>query len=67
MLDPADPAAPATRGDNFRDNVERIDFVASGWSRDFDVRVGHKGTLADGPQTYSLVITNAAMPSGPGL
>ncbi len=54
ILDPANPANAATTGDNFRDNVERIDVAAptAGWYR---VRVTHKGTLAGGGQIYSFI------------
>lgn len=55
ILDPANPAAAATTGDNFRDNVERIDVAApaAGWYR---VRLTHKGSLAPfGGQAYALI------------
>jgi Subtilase family/FlgD Ig-like domain len=53
VLDPANPAAAATTGDNFRDNVEQV-FVASLPSGDYTVTVGHKGNLGGG-QAYSLL------------
>ena len=57
VLDPANPAVAATRGDNFRDNVEQVDvFSASAGAHIIEVR--HKGTLLDSlPQNYSLIIS----------
>ena len=61
VLDPADPAAPATRGDNVRDNVEQVRFAAD--TCDYAVEVRHKGNLLDAEaQAYSLVISVAAPP-----
>ncbi len=55
ILNPANRAAAATRGDNFRDNVEQIllDAPATG---NYIVRVTHKGSLAN-PQRFSLVLS----------
>lgn len=57
VLDPANPANPATTGDNFRDNVEKIHLAAptAGW---YAIRINHKATLAS-PQDYSLIISGA--------
>ncbi len=55
VLDPAAPAAPATTGDNVRDNVEQIRLgTASGTYR---ITVSHKGTLSGGSQVASLVVS----------
>jgi hypothetical protein len=57
VLDPSNPPAAATTGDNFRDNVEqvRIDAPAAGY---YTVEVGHKGTLSNSdPQDFGLVVT----------
>ncbi|HET6563956.1 MAG TPA: S8 family serine peptidase [Xanthomonadales bacterium] len=56
VLDPANPSAAATTGDNFRDNVEQVEIqlAAAGI---YSVQVSHKGVLLDGlPQSYSLII-----------
>jgi len=55
VLDPADPFAAATTGDNLRDNVEKIhvDWAPAG---EYRITVGHKGELAQA-QPYSLVQT----------
>jgi len=55
VLNPAFPAAPATGGDNIRDNVEQVEF--SGTVGNYTVRVSHKGALAGGNQDYSLIIS----------
>jgi hypothetical protein len=61
VLDPANPAAPATTGDNVRDNVEQVRFLAD--TCEYAVEVGHKGGLLDAAaQAYSLIISVAAPP-----
>lgn len=59
VLNFAAPDAAATRGDNVRDNVEQvyIDNVIPG--RTYTITVTHKGTLRNGPQAYSMVVTGA--------
>lgn len=62
ILDPANPPAAATTGDNFRDNVEKI-FLANPQPGEYVIVVNHKGTLSGGSQPFSLIlsgITNAA-------
>ena len=46
---------PATKGDNFRDNVERID-VSSLPEGIYTVNVSHKNNLVNGFQDFSMVI-----------
>lgn len=53
VLDPADPAAPATTGDNWRDNVEQI-LLAAPTAGIYRLRVGAKMVPA-APQRFSLV------------
>jgi hypothetical protein len=55
-LDPASPAAAATRGDNFRDNVEQI-FESNLPAGNYTIRISHKNSLSGGNQTYSLLIS----------
>lgn len=45
----------ADRGDNLVDPYERVDI--DGASGEYTITVTHKGTLADGPQRFSLIIT----------
>jgi len=47
-------AAP-TKGDNFRDNVERID-ISNLEAGVYTVTVSHKNSLVDGSQDFSMVI-----------
>lgn len=50
--------ANATRtGDNEIDNVERINIDTPTAGAIYTITVTHKGTLADGPQRFSLVVT----------
>jgi hypothetical protein len=62
VLNPANPAAAATTGDNVRDNVEQV--VVAGAAGEYRVRVGHKGALAGGAQDYSIVASGELGPSG---
>ncbi|MBS1978738.1 MAG: S8 family serine peptidase, partial [Bacteroidetes bacterium] len=56
-MNPASPNAAAdSTKDNFRDNVEKIEFGLP-QPRSYKLRVTHKGTLSGGSQPYSLVIT----------
>jgi len=57
VLNPANPAAAATTGDNDRDNVEQVR-VSNAGSCDFRVKVRHKGQLLDNAaQDYALIIS----------
>jgi hypothetical protein len=57
ILDPANPSAAATRGDNILDNVEKItiDNVIPGQT--YTITISHKGALARGSQAYSLIVS----------
>jgi hypothetical protein len=68
VLDPAVPGAAATKGDNFRDNVEQVEVVGVGPGV-FTVEVSHKGTLQGGlNQDYALIISiTPSPPTGSGL
>jgi hypothetical protein len=57
ILDPENPSANASRGDNFRDNVEQIYIANAIPGRTYTVTVSHKGTLARGPQAYSIIMS----------
>jgi hypothetical protein len=62
VLDPASPAAAATRGDNMRDNVEQVR-IDNADTCTYSVRVAHKGGLLDGEtQEYALIISVEAPP-----
>ena len=57
VLDPANPSAPATTGDNIRDNVEQVYIANAVPGRNYTITVSHKGTLKSGSQAYSLIAT----------
>ncbi len=59
ILNPASPADRATRGDNFRDNIEKIELDAPA-ARPYQIRLSHKGVLRQGKQDYSIVVTYSA-------
>lgn len=56
VLDPTNPSAPATQGDNFRDNVENV-YVENPEAGEYTVRVTHKGELKQGYQFVSMVLS----------
>jgi len=55
ILDPAVPGKAASNGDNFRDNVEKIEF-ANPQPRRYFLRITHKGSLVNNKQDFSLVL-----------
>ncbi|MCD0486741.1 S8 family peptidase [Pedobacter sp. MC2016-14] len=57
ILNPASPSTAATKGDNFRDNVEQVLIADAVPGRSYTIRVSHKGTLQSGPQAYSLILS----------
>jgi hypothetical protein len=57
ILDPDNPSKAATRGDNIRDNVEQIVIPNAAPGQTYTITVSHKGTLQQGPQAYSLLVS----------
>ncbi len=55
VLNPASPASAATMGDNIRDNVEQVLLANAVPGETYTITVSHKGTLARGPQAYSII------------
>ncbi|MFC5410630.1 S8 family serine peptidase [Larkinella bovis] len=55
VLDPANPASPATRGDNIRDNVEQILVADAIPGKTYTLTISHKNTLRNGKQEFALV------------
>lgn len=55
ILDPSAPGKAASRGDNFRDNVEKIEF-ANPQPRKYFLVIKHKGDLKNGKQDFGLVV-----------
>lgn len=56
LLDPENPTALATRGDNIRDNVEQIFIANPVPGRTYTVTVSHKNSLS-APQSYGLIMS----------
>ncbi|HEY4652056.1 MAG TPA: S8 family serine peptidase [Pontibacter sp.] len=55
ILNPENPIAAATTGDNKLDNVEQVYIANAVPGETYTIRVSHKGTLSRGPQAYSLI------------
>ncbi|NLN94585.1 MAG: S8 family serine peptidase [Bacteroidales bacterium] len=60
-LNPASPAAAATRGDNFRDNVEKVT-INNPTPGFYTIRISHGGSLSGGQQAYALIINGLSTP-----
>ncbi|MEQ9657561.1 S8 family serine peptidase [Fulvivirga sp.] len=59
-LDPENPGQPARKGNNFRDNVEKIELPSPAIGR-YTVRVSHKGNLVNAAQRYSIIISGSSI------
>lgn len=57
VLDPANPASAATRGDNVIDNVEQVYIPSAVNGATYTVSVSNKGVLRTGRQDYSLIVS----------
>jgi hypothetical protein len=60
VLDPADPASPATTGDNIRDNVEQI-VIPTPEAGVYVIKIDHKGSLRGSAQNFSLIVSGAEL------
>ena len=63
ILDPSNPAIGATKGNNFRDNVEKIEFNVPA-ERKYTLKVSHKNSIVDGTQDFALIITQTSVADG---
>ncbi|CAM1360186.1 S8 family serine peptidase [Tenacibaculum xiamenense] len=63
-LNPANPAAGATKGDNIVDNIEKIEVVGGTAGEVYTVTITHKGVLAGNQQAVSVVVTGGSRVSG---
>jgi len=62
ILDPFNPGNAATKGDNIRDNVEKVELGDSTVpGRTYTITVSHKGTITknSGTQAYSIIMSGA--------
>ena len=55
ILDPSSPDKGASFGDNFRDNVEKIE-ISTPAAGEYTIVVKHKNTLRNGNQDFSLIV-----------
>jgi hypothetical protein len=62
VLDPANPSAAATRGDNIRDNTEQV-LIENPIAGNYLIKVRHKPNSSIDPQKYGLVISGIELPS----
>lgn len=62
-LDNTNVAAAAIKGDNNVDNIERVDINTS-VAGNYTLTVTHKGTLTNGSQAFSLILTGANLTLG---
>jgi len=56
LLDPSTPNAQAIRGENYRDNVEKLEFNLP-VAKPYKLLVSHKGVLVNDSQDFSLIVT----------
>lgn len=54
------PNAPATQGDNFRDNVEKIE-INNPLAGTYTLKITHKGTLVNDGQDFALILTTKSI------
>jgi hypothetical protein len=57
VLNPANPSAAATKGDNITDNVEQVVVSDVIPGETYTIEITHKGSLARGTQAYSLLVS----------
>lgn len=62
VLNPAQPNAPATTGDNIVDNVEQI-YLAAPTAGRYTVQISHKGNLTTNEQAFSLILEGEVPPT----
>ena len=63
ILDPANPDKGASFGDNFRDNVEKIQ-IATPDPGEYTIVIKHKNELRNNNQDFSLVVTTGSLDLG---
>ncbi|WP_293683993.1 MULTISPECIES: S8 family serine peptidase [unclassified Spirosoma] len=57
VLNPAQPAQAATRGDNIRDNVEQVYIANPIPGKTYTITVSHKGKMTYSSQPYSIIVS----------
>ncbi|RYZ95790.1 MAG: T9SS type A sorting domain-containing protein, partial [Sphingobacteriaceae bacterium] len=61
VLSPENPAAPATTGDNIRDNIEQVRINNTTAGKTYTITISHKGLLKNGGQDYSLIVSGGSI------
>ncbi len=56
-LNPDQPTAAATPGDNIRDNVEQVLIANPVPGKSYTITINHKGTLKNSKQDYALLVS----------
>lgn len=64
ILDPTQPSVTANNGDNFRDNVEQV-LIPAPTNGCYTVSITHKGSLSNGVQDVSIIITGNTPTNAP--
>ena len=57
VLDPAQPAQAATRGDNFRDNIEQVYIANPVAGQTYTFTVSYKGKMTYSSQPFSVIVS----------
>ncbi|MDR6563619.1 MULTISPECIES: S8 family serine peptidase [unclassified Arcicella] len=57
ILNPDQPSALATKGDNIRDNVEQILIADAVPGKSYTITINHKNTLKNSTQDYALILS----------
>ncbi|GAB2604759.1 S8 family peptidase [Spirosoma areae] len=57
VLDPGNPSAAATRGNNSRDNVEQVYIANPTAGKTYTISVSHKGKMTYTSQPFSLIMS----------
>jgi Subtilase family/GEVED domain/Secretion system C-terminal sorting domain len=57
VLDPNNPSKLATKGDNYRDNVEQVYISNPIPGKEYTISISHKSALKNGLQDYALVVS----------
>ncbi|MES2794346.1 MAG: S8 family serine peptidase [Bacteroidota bacterium] len=59
ILDPNKPANNASKGDNFRDNVEQVYIANPVPGKEYTIKISHKSILSKGLQDFALIISGS--------
>ena len=63
VLDVENPSMAAASGTNHTDNVEQV-YIANPGENNFNIKISHSGSLTGGSQSFSLIVSGSATPTG---